>query len=155
MSGSFLQQVKAQAMRYCAGAERSPFQVKEKLLNWKLTNEEADTIIAELEAENFLSESRFISAFCHDKFTFNRWGKIKISAEISRHKVDGSLVATVLANIDQERYRATLQELLETKRKQITKPLTKQEVQLKLVNFGLSRGFEQGLLWDIVNQMSF
>lgn len=155
MSGSFLTQIKAQAMRYCAGAERSPFQVKEKLLSWKLTSEEADAIIAELESENFISEARFVRAFCHDKFMLNRWGKIKIKAEISRYKVDGSLVDAALSDIDKEKYRATLQDLLEGKRKQITKPFTKQQMQLKLINFGLSRGFEQGLVWDIVNQMSF
>ncbi|MEQ9231426.1 MAG: RecX family transcriptional regulator, partial [Cyclobacteriaceae bacterium] len=79
--------LKASAQRYTAYRERAPKEVADKLAEWDAPQIIIDRILKELLADKFIDEERFARAFCHDKFLVNKWGKRKISMELSRYKL--------------------------------------------------------------------
>lgn len=155
MKDGLIKQAKARVMKYCAMAERSPNQVREKLLSFGLSEKETETIIDELKSERFVDEFRFARAFCHDKFVINHWGKIKIRNEIIRFGVSMEAISEGLEAIEEDRYRQVLEELITKKWKSLEpKELENLQRESRTVHFATGRGFEMGLVWQIVKQMS-
>ena len=110
-----LKQAKAKAAKYCAGRERAPYQVMQKLLGWELDEDDAQSILAELTQENYVNEDRFVQAYCHDKFEFNKWGKQRIRQELKLLRIPGDVIIDGLNNIDPYRYEEVLQSLASQK----------------------------------------
>ncbi len=155
MKDGLIKQAKARVMRYCAMAERSPNQVREKLLSYGLSAKDAEAIIEELKAERFIDEFRFAKAFCHDKFEINHWGKIKIRNEIIRFGVSAEAISDGLGAIEEDRYHQVLKELIVKKWKSLEpKELESLQRESRTVNFAVGRGFEMGLVWQIVKELS-
>lgn len=141
----------SKAMALCSKREYCTSDIHEKLVNWHLDPNEIDKIINILLSENFLNETRFTEAFTRDKFNYNKWGKVKIAAHLRAKKIPSEIIDTSLSVIDNELYVSTLKELLIQQRKRITAK-NQYDLKGKLLRFGLSRGFESSLLYDIINE---
>lgn len=150
---SAIQRLKAKAYKFCAYRERSPKEVRDKLMDWGADEADTQTILATLKAENFLDEQRFANAFCNDKFEFNSWGKIKIRAQISVHQISRHLLENALDRIDEGKYFERLKELAQKKWSQLpsdNKPIIKQK---KTLNYLVSKGFEADLIWKVLREL--
>lgn len=150
---SAIQRLKAKAYKFCAYRERSPKEVRDKLIDWGADEAGTQTILATLKAENFLDEQRFANAFCNDKFEFNSWGKIKIRAQISVHQISRHLLENALDRIDERKYFERLKELAQKKWSQLSsdnKPIIKQK---KTLNYLVSKGFEADLIWKVLREL--
>ncbi|MBR0037069.1 MAG: RecX family transcriptional regulator [Bacteroidales bacterium] len=133
------------AASYCSKAERAPQEVREKLQAWEVSESETDRILQWLKDEHFLSEERFVHAFVNDKFTYDRWGRIKITYALRQKGLSGALVQNTLDDvIDEEKYVETLTDLLRGKMRGMTKPIGPKD-RAKLYRFAASRGFETGV----------
>ncbi len=144
----------ASAAKYCAFRERAPKQVIEKLLLWDFTEEQAEKILARLIEENFLSESRFARSFCHDKFEFNQWGKIKIRMELARYDLDYQITEEALEAIDPKKYRDKISILAKAKW-QLIKDKGDDFVQKgKTATYLMNKGFEGDLVWKVVKELT-
>ena len=148
-SSDQVNKAKIKAARYCAGAERSPHQVLEKLLKYGLSEDEAQQTLGQLQTENFTNEHRFAKAFIHDKFLFNKWGKLRISIELIKHNISLSVIEKGLNTLDNNEYRLMIDELLSKKWDQLT--LTEHFLikKRKTCQFVISKGFEGDL---VINQ---
>lgn len=145
-SGHHLQQAKNKAARYCVGAERSPHQVLTKLQLYGLELREALIVLEALKEANFINEKRFVSAFVNDKFTFNKWGKIKISVELRKHKISLSQIEDGLNMLNPSDYDSKINELIDQKWSQLQGEdffLIKKK---KTCQFVISKGFESHLV---------
>lgn len=150
MSGDRLKRGFASAAKYCAFRERAPKQVIDKLLSWDYSEEEGAKIIQELKAEKYLDEERFSRAFCHDKFEFNHWGRIKIRMELSQYALDDHTIEDGLAAIDPSRYQATLHDLAQKKWLLIRHKGDDFQQRGKVADYLVRKGFESELVWRVV-----
>lgn len=125
---------------WCAAAEHCRAEAVEKLVRRGVPYDMADRIADRLEKEKFIDERRYCQAFIHDKFRFAKWGKQKIDMALRQKKLDPYVYRPLLNEIASDEYGATLQALLEAKRKSI-RAATEYERNAKLMRFALSRGF--------------
>lgn len=150
---SDIREVKQKAARFCAYQERCISDVKRKLNSMQVTGEEADIIIDELIKEGFLNEDRFAKIYAGGRFRMKGWGRMKIYKALRAKEVQEKDIRNALNEIDETEYRKTLKSILEKKIKELKEEdFTKRKQ--KLVNFALGRGFESGLIWEIIGEMS-
>jgi regulatory protein len=140
------------AMDQCSRREFCCDDIRNKLSQWGVENNDADKIIKTLIKENFINESRFATAFVRDKFKYNKWGKVKIAAHLRVKRIPSDILSSALDSIDNEQYNKLLRELIENHRK-VVKAKNQYDLKAKLLRYGLSKGFESSLLYDILNDL--
>lgn len=136
---------------FCAYQERSHREVKERLAELETFGDDADEMTAWLIENNYLNEERFAKIFAGSKFRQKKWGRLKIRQELKKRGVSDYSLRMGMNEIDPDDYYETLCELITKKAKEIkdSNPLIQKQ---KLVNFVLTKGFEQDLVWDAVNE---
>ncbi|MFN8348049.1 MAG: regulatory protein RecX [Spirosomataceae bacterium] len=133
---------------FCAYQERTLKEVRQKLREWEIEEEEAQPVIEELKQQNYLNEERFARAFAGGKFRVKKWGKLKIKQEMKLRGLSNELIQKALTEIDGDAYEEVLRDLLTKKARGLRgEPLT---VKQKLVRFALSRGFESDIVWELL-----
>lgn len=140
-------QAKLKIESYCAYQERAQQEVRDKLYEWGMHEEEVENIIADLIAENFLNEERFAKAFARGKFNLKGWGIIKIKQHLKAKRISDPLIKIALKEIDMDDYEHKLEELIEKKVKGDVKSLSYVE-KAKLVRYLQSKGYDSTLIWD-------
>ena len=138
---------------YCARTERCPSDVRKKLTAMGATSDVEERIVAQLTAERFLDEARYCRSFVEDKWRFNRWGRFKIRFELRRRDLPESLIEEALGElIDEEDYRAVLDELLRRKLRAI-RATSSTDRAVKLLRYAESKGFERSAVFDCIRAM--
>lgn len=141
------------AMSWCAYQERCQQEVRDKLYEWGLWPEAVENIIAELIGQNFVNEERFAQLFAGGKFRIKHWGRVKIRLELKKRKISDYCIRKAMKEIPEEDYRKTLKKILSEYRKKIKErhPL---KIKYRLMNYALSRGFEQDLIREMTGDGS-
>ena len=140
----------AKAMALCSKREYCIDDIRVKFKSWGIDEHECDKIIKRLVNENFINETRYCEAFTRDKFRYNKWGKVKIAAHLRAKKIAGEKIRETLDSIDNELYVNTLKDMLDAHKKHITAK-NQYDLKGKLLRYGLSKGFESSLLYDLIN----
>jgi regulatory protein len=138
------------AMAQCSHREYCCEDIRNKLKSWGVGSADSEKIIDVLLRENFINESRYAKAFVKDKFNYNKWGKIKIASNLRIKKIPADIIGAALDSIDYDAYTKLLSDLITTHRKSV-KAKNKYDLKAKLLRYGLSKGFESSLLYDILN----
>lgn len=97
---------------FCAYQERSVQEVRQKLFNLGVSEEDQDKIVAVLIKEDYVNESRFAKQFAGSKFRIKQWGKEKISQQLFQRGLDEEAIREALAEIDGEDYLITAHKLI-------------------------------------------
>ena len=142
----------SKTMSQCSRREFCSDDIRNKLLLLGVGNNDTEKIISILIKENFISDSRYATAFAKDKFNYNKWGKIKIAKHLRVKNIPGDIIRMSLDAIDNELYQKTLHELISCHRRFI-KARSQYDLKAKLLRYGLSKGFESSLLYDILNDL--
>ncbi len=139
------------AKKYCAYTERCSQDVRQKLLRIGADESTISTITALLQKEGYLDDERFALHFANGKFQNNRWGKIKINAELIKRHIPESFIKKALDSINDETYQQCLSFLIN---KKIKEPESKQTniVKRKVAAYCLQKGFEPDLVWKTINE---
>ena len=140
------------AMAQCSRREFCSDDIRSRLSVWGVKNNDSEKIIGVLIRENFINEPRYAAAFVRDKFKYNKWGKVKIAAHLKSKKLSPDVISSALGSIDDEQYIRQLRELLEIHRRSV-KAKNQYDLKAKLLRYGLSKGFESSLLYDILNDL--
>lgn len=140
-------QARRKAESYCAYQERAQQEVRDKLYEWGLHQNDVENIIVQLIEDNFLNEERFAKAFALGKFRMKGWGKIKIRMHLKAKQVSEPLIRIALKEIDLDDYEQKLEEIMA---KKAVKPLQQLSFteKAKLVTYVQSRGFERELIFE-------
>jgi regulatory protein len=138
------------AMALCAGREICRSEIRHKLSAWGVNETDSERILSRLVTEKFIDEERYSSAFVRDKFRYNKWGKVKIAAALKMKNIPGEIISNALGSIDDESYLAVLRDLISSHARKI-KAKNQYDLKGKLLRFGLSKGFESHLLYDLLN----
>lgn len=139
------------AARLCSGSEHCTHQIREKLSQWDVSPDDAEEIINRLVEEKFIDNLRFARAYCHDKFLYSHWGRIKIRQMLRNLRLSDEEIAEGMQVIPDEAYQETLEDALRAKDRTL-KDTDLYQRKGKLVRHLLSRGFEMGLVIDAVNE---
>ena len=142
----------SKAMALCSRREYCPEDIRLKLESWGVSEDDAGRVIGILIKENFLNENRYAEAFVKDKFNYNKWGKVKIAAHLKMKQIPTGIVRSALGSIDDELYRRTLGDLIVSHRRSV-KSKNQYDLKGKLLRYGLSKGFESQLLYDIITRI--
>lgn len=121
-------------------------------MSWGVGREDTEKIINLLISEKFIDEERYALAFTRDKFNYNKWGKIKIAAHLKAKEIPGGLIDNAQGTIGDDLYLKTLKNLISDHRR-FVKARNQYDLKSKLMRFGLSRGFESSLLYDLLHTM--
>jgi regulatory protein len=140
----------SRAMALCSKYEYCKDDIRTKLLSWNVGTNDSEKIISALARENFINEIRYSEIFVREKFRFNKWGRIKISAHLKSKRIPSEIIKTALDSIDRDQYIQTLKSLLSDRRRQI-KAKNQYDLKGRLLRYGLSKGFESSLLYDLLN----
>ena len=136
----------------CSRQERCTSDIRQKLVEYNLSIQEIDHIIKILIKENFINEDRYAVAFAHDKFRFNKWGKIKIEYQLKHKGIDNNIILKALGSIDSEEYLKMIKSEL-TKKFKKDKSSNAYVLKSKLLRFGQSKGFETEHVFNIINEI--
>lgn len=144
------EQALARAARLCSSNEHCTTQIEEKLSSWGVCPADAADIVGHLQKEKFIDNMRFSRAYCHDKFSYSRWGRIKIRQMLRYLHLSEEEIAEGLLVIPEEEYQQTLEEVLRAKDRTLH-DADKYQRKGKLVRHLLSKGFEMNLVIDAVD----
>jgi regulatory protein len=145
----YLKDALRKAASFCAYQERTQQEVRKRLDAWDIYGEDAEELIAELITQGYLSEERFATTFAGGKFRVKGWGKRKISQHLKQRGITGRNLETALNAIQPADYKTKLADLLDKKRQSLKddNPLV---VKQKLARYALSKGYEPGLVWEVL-----
>ena len=147
----------AQAMNraaaLCSRSEQAPGDIREKLLKWGLSPDDARGVLQELTRQGFIDEQRYARAFVNDRFAFNGWGRIKIAHQLRLKGISHELIDEAMTAIDEDAYRERLTDLLRAKWRTV-KDREPRAAWAALMRFAASRGFEASVAGACVNQVT-
>ena len=138
------------AMALCAARESCQGEITAKLRSWGINEYDSTRIIDRLKKDNFINEERYANGFVKDKFNYNKWGRLKISAQLRAKNIPGDLIKKALDTLDNEIYKKTISDLLISHRRSV-KAKNQYDLKAKLLRYGLSKGFESSLLYELLN----
>ncbi len=139
------------AMMLCSKKEYCCDDMRTKLYSWGLATDDTEKVISTLLTEKFINEQRYSNAYSRDKFNYNKWGKIKIASNLKQKKIPSDTIKSALESIDDETYIKVLRNLIEVHKRK-TKFKNQYELRGKLMRFGLSKGFESNLIYEILGE---
>ena len=134
-------------MHYCAIAERCTYDVVKKLADWEVPEEEVGEILEQLQLEKFVDNARYANSFVNDKWKLDVWGRNKIRNGLFQKGISESLIQNAIDTIDNDAYVSGMENLLSRKRETIRKDTPISQMK-KIISFGVSRGFEEELVWQ-------
>lgn len=134
----------------CSASEHCATQIYEKLQVWGVSEEDANDILIKLTEEEFIDNVRFCRAYCHDKFLYSHWGKVKIAQMLRHLRLSEEEIAEGISIIQEKDYLEALNGALRSKDRTL-KDTNMYQRKGKLVRHLLSRGFEMGLVIDAVD----
>jgi regulatory protein len=138
------------SMALCAQREMCRHDIRQKLVSWGLKDEAVGRILALLTEGKFIDEERYALAFSKDKFKYNKWGKLKISAGLKMKNIPAEIIGRALGSIDENEYLELLKNIIEKQQKTV-KSRNQFELKGKILRHCLSRGFESHLVYDLLH----
>lgn len=134
----------------CSRSEHCESDIRTKLLQWQVDAASADAIVARLLHDGFIDDARYARAFVHDKFLYNGWGRMKLSAQLRQKGISADAIAAALSQISDEDYRNTLLRLLRGKWRTVN-GREPRLARAALLRFAASRGFEADQCYELVD----
>lgn len=139
-------------IKYCAYQERCMKDVKDKLEAIDMPQEDRIVILRTLFSEGFVDDERFANAFVRGKINQNGWGLNKIRFHLIQKEIDKEIIKEALGQIDEKKYRQRLIEVLKAKAKTV-KAENDYEKKRKLAAYAIQKGFEAGLVWEVLKDL--
>lgn len=137
---------------YCAYQERSVYDVRKKLRDYETPPESVEEIVQKLIEMRFVDDQRYANSFVRGKFSYKRWGRIKIRQELRGHGVAMPLIEQAFANeLNDDAYFETLIHIIQHKSKSVREAHPYKRKQ-KLAQYAAGRGFELDLIWEAIAQ---
>lgn len=145
------EQVLDKTAKYCAYQERCVKDVSEKLKTFEISEKDRKEILNYLIDNRFVDDKRFAYAFVRGKINQSGWGLNKIRFHLMQKDIDKTIIDEALQAFDEEVYRQRLVEILQTKAKSV-KAANDFEKNRKLAAFAMQKGFEAGLVWEVLKE---
>ena len=128
----------------CARKEYCSTDIYKKALKGLEGDEEAAAdMVALLVKDRFVDDLRYATAFARDKACLDGWGPVKIAFHLRGKRIPDGTVDEALAAVDADKADARMRAVVEAKARTLKGD---PEIRLKLLKFGLQRGYEYSRL---------
>jgi len=98
----------------------------------------AEKVVASLQADRYVDDTRYAAAFAREKATIQGWGPVKISFQLRSKGIPEAAITAALEEIEPSRANEKLDKLLAAKARVLEGD---PQFKLKLIKFALSRGY--------------
>lgn len=139
------------ARKWCAWQDRCSFELSLKLKNWGASYGQIRTILEKMADEGFIDEQRFARLFVRGKFKNNQWGRLKIFAALKAKKIPDVTIKEALSELDETDYQMLAEKLALKKYDQLKEDDNSKV--MKTAAYLASKGFENQLIFDIINKL--
>lgn len=129
-------------MRECARSERSSGDALRLMKRWGVPDEDATKVLARLQAERFIDDSRYAEAFVRDKLNLSGWGAYKIKMALRTKGVSKEIIEEVVTPMLAETDMTERLEDIMRRRMRTLKFSSAYDAKTKLIRFAVSRGYE-------------
>lgn len=133
----------------CAQKEYCASELTQKFRQRGASLSDIESVLARLEDEGYLDESRYARAFVSDKFRFDHWGRVKITYHLRHKGISSAAITEALSEIDEEEYQENLRDFLQSRQRQ-TKAPTPAAARQKVVRAAVTRGYEAELVFNVL-----
>ncbi len=137
--------------RYCAYQDRCHQEVRSKLIDLGVYGDDLENVIVDLIQDNFLNEERFARSFARGKFRIKSWGRDRIRRELKQRRISAYCIKKAMTEISDEDYDATLRAEI-ARRQRLIRGKTAFERRGMLAKYLIGRGFETGLVWELLEE---
>ena len=138
------------AATLCSRQEQCTQNIRDKLREWNVGQDDAEKILCKLKQEKFLDDHRYAGFYARDKFRFNGWGRVKIAHMLRQKGIGEKDIDQALALIDNETYFQACVDLVRRKSAAL-KEKNEFVRKGKLFRFAAGRGFEPELIHRVLN----
>ncbi len=145
-------EIKRKLENYCVYQDRCHKEVEQKMREFFLIPEAKEMILLSLMKDNFLNEERFSKSFARGKFRIKSWGKQRIVRDLKFKDISAYNIKTALKEIDETEYIATIYSITE-KRNAVISETNIYKRKQKLIGFLMRKGFENDLIYKVVNEV--
>ncbi|MBR1405729.1 MAG: RecX family transcriptional regulator [Bacteroidales bacterium] len=111
----------------------------------------AEAVVASLVADRFVDDLRYAAAFAREKASLTGWGPVKIGYALAAKGIGRETVRQALEEIDGAAADRKMESVLRAKWRTLAED---PEGKLKLLKFGLGRGYEYNALQDLVGRIA-
>lgn len=126
----------------CATAEKCSADILQRCAEWGMPEDEAVTVLDELQRLGFVDDARYARAYVSDKCRFDHWGPLKIRAHLRPKQLPTQVVEEAFNAVDKEQWTEALEEALRSKMRLLKPDLPPEKRREALLRFALSRGFD-------------
>lgn len=142
------------AAALCSKGEHCASEIRKKVCDWGLTVEEACRLTEWLREERFIDEARYVRAFVHDRYEYQRWGCVKIRHALLQKQLPAHLIDEALGEMmEKDDYLDTLIGLLRVKMRNMALPLSPND-RARLYRFAAQRGYEMPAIGRALSQLN-
>lgn len=145
-------EIKRKLEQYCVYQDRCHKEVEQKMWDYNLIPEAKELILLSLLQNNFLNEERFSKSYARGKFRIKSWGKQRIVRELKFRNISAYNIKTALKEIDETEYIETIYRITENRNEVISESNIYKRKQ-KLIGFLMRKGFENELIYKVVNEV--
>lgn len=138
---------KTKLAKLCSMKEICENEALEKLLKWEIEFDDAQDIISWLVAEKFIDNNRYSRFYVHDKYRFNKWGRIKIRYALKLKNISNSDIDNAMKGIDKSEYFDILLQIVKAKILS-TKENDAYKLKAKVYANAQSKGYESDLIFE-------
>ena len=142
-------EAKLKAADFCAYQERYQQEVRNRLYEYGLHQDEVEEVLSDLISDGFVNEERFAKAYAGGKFRIKKWGRLKISRELKQRKISDYCVKKGLEEIDEEDYKNTLDDLILRKAGSIQEE-NSFLLNRKVATYLIGKGYEPEYVWTSI-----
>ena len=138
--------------KLCAKAEYCRADVYRKALKaLDGDSAQASKLVDSLVEDRYVDDARYASAFAREKASLQGWGPIKIRFQLRSKGISDQVIAAALEEVEPARAADKLERLLANKARTLQGD---PQFRLKLIKFGLSRGYEYEAVEEAVKKLS-
>lgn len=113
-------------------------------------DEEVERMLGILIEQKYIDDFRYAAAFARDKASIAGWGVNKIRYMLSAKGISREIIAQALAEIDPAKAGGRLDKLMENKAHSLAGD---PQIRMKLLRFGLGRGYSYDEVSSVVEQL--
>lgn len=128
------------ARGYCAMSEQCESGVRQKLVTWGCSTNDADKIVAQLRDEGYLDDYRYARAYCESKLERQKWSKQKVVYQLRMKQIPKEAITEGLNSISEELYMASLETLARKKMDELARDYGDEALR-RLEAYLMQRGF--------------
>ena len=113
--------------------------------------EAADRVVEQLVEDRYVDDARYASAYAREKASLQGWGPVKIRFQLRAKGISDQVISSAMEEVEPDRAADKLERLLAAKARTLQGD---PQFRLKLIKFGLSRGYEYEAVEEALKKLA-